>query len=99
MFVNPGVDGMIRQDMVYTEEGNVMITMGVNSYERAVEEAKKLVDEGILFLELCAGFGYRGVAMIKDAVDGAVHIGVVTFDYHPAIDNKSGDVAYLGTKG
>jgi len=100
MFVNPGIkNGMMRQDMVYTDDNDLMITIGVNNYERAVEEAKKLVEEGIVFLELCAGFGYRGVAMVKEAVDGAAHVGVVTFDYHPAMDNKSGDVRYLGAKG
>ena len=100
MFVNPGVkNGMIRQDMVYTENDDVMITIGVDSYERAAEEAKKLVEEGISFLELCAGFGFRGVAMVKEAVDGATHVGVVTFDFHPAMDNQSGDVKFLGAKG
>lgn len=98
MFVNPGVtDGVMRQEMVHSN--GMMITLGVDSYERAAEEAKKLVDEGIVLLELCGGFGYRGVAKIKEAVDGAIPVGVITFDHHPGYDHESGDVRWLGAKG
>ena len=55
MFVNPGVtEGVKRQEMIHGQ--GMMITLGVDSYERGVEEAKKLVEEGIVLLELCAHF-------------------------------------------
>jgi predicted methyltransferase len=98
MFVNREItEGVKRQEMTYGQ--SMMITLGVNSYEKAVEEAKKLVAEDIKLLELCGGFGYRGVGMIKEAVDGAIPVGVITFDHHPGYDHESGDVRWLGAKG
>ncbi|MHB8061724.1 MAG: DUF6506 family protein [Ruminiclostridium sp.] len=98
LFVNPGVtEGVKRQEMVHGQ--GIMITLGVDSYERAAEEAKKLVDEGIVLLELCGGFGDRGVAMIKDAVGGAIPVGVIRFDHHPGYNHESGDIRWLGAKG
>lgn len=51
----------------------------------------KLVDEGVKVIELCAGFGNEGVAVITRAVHGRARVGAVKFDCHPGLDFKSGD--------
>lgn len=65
----------------------------VPDYATAVKVAKKLAKEGTSFLELCAGFGHEGVALIKKAVP-EVTVGVVRFDVHPGNNNESGDSTY-----
>ncbi len=67
-----------------------MQVVGVGTYEEAVEVAKTLADAGADAIELCAGFGYEGTAMIKEAVPG-IPVGSVKFDFHPAMGWKSGD--------
>ena len=72
-----------------------LIVVGVQSYEEAVKAALELVNErGVAAIELCAGFGHRGVAMVSEAVGKKAAVGVVRFDHHPAIDNKSGDTVF-----
>ncbi len=68
-----------------------LITVGVKDYEQGCEVARKLCDEGIAVIELCAGFGSKGVAKITEAVEDKIPIGVVRFDIHPGLENKSGD--------
>ncbi|EHR77890.1 hypothetical protein OCC_03372 [Thermococcus litoralis DSM 5473] len=65
--------------------------VGVKNYDEACRIAKELVDEGIAAIELCGGFGHRGVAKIVEAVEGKVPVGVVRFDIHPGLEGKSGD--------
>ena len=48
-------------------------------------------DEGVKVIELCAGFGNEGVAVITRAVHGRARVGAVKFDCHPGLDFKSGD--------
>jgi hypothetical protein len=72
-----------------------MIIVGVKSYEEAVKASIELVKErGVTTIELCAGFGPRGVAMVSEAVGETASVGVVRFDHHPAIGFKSGDTAF-----
>ena len=72
-----------------------MIMLGVKSYEEAVKAALELVaDRGVTTIELCAGFGSRGVAMVSEAVGERASVGVVRFDHHPSINFKSGDAFY-----
>jgi len=68
-----------------------MTIIAVKDFEQAKEIALKLVKEGIKIIELCGGFGYKATAKIKDAVGDAAEIGVVRFDKHPGLNNKSGD--------
>lgn len=68
-----------------------LITIMVKDYNEAVEEAVKLVEEGYNAIELCAGFGNKGVEMISEAVSYKIPVGVVRFDNHPGLGNKSGD--------
>lgn len=90
MFINAAIEGVQRTVMEVGPQGE-MIMVGVDSYETAVAEAKKLVDEGIVALELCAGFGILGQAEIIKAVEGKCLVGAVRFDNHPAYDGLSGD--------
>lgn len=69
----------------------ILTTVGVSTYEEAVKKAKELVNEGTIAIELCAGFGVEGAAMVKKAVEGKAVVGVVRFDHHPAFNFKSGD--------
>lgn len=68
-----------------------LLTVMVKNYDEAVEVAVKLVNEGYSAIELCAGFGNKGVNMISEAISYKIPVGVVRFDNHPAFDNKSGD--------
>jgi hypothetical protein len=65
--------------------------VGVGSYAEGVEVARELVENGVKVIELCAGFGNEGVAMITRAVHGKAKVGAVKFDCHPGLDFKSGD--------
>lgn len=65
--------------------------VGVKNYDEACRIAKELVNKGIVAIELCGGFGHRGVAKIVEAVEGKVPVGVVRFDIHPGLEGKSGD--------
>ena len=47
--------------------------------------------KGCKAIELCAGFGYEGVARVKKAVGPDIAVGAVKFDCHPAFGYKSGD--------
>jgi hypothetical protein len=72
-----------------------MIVVGVSSYDMACVEASKLVDEGILMIELCGGFGTIGHAKVTEAVEGKIQVGVVRFDNHPGYNNQSGDARWF----
>ena len=72
-----------------------MIVVGVGSYKMACSEAKKLVEEGVLMIELCGGFGTIGHAKVTEAVEGKIQVGIVRFDNHPGYDNLSGDAKWL----
>ncbi len=95
MFVHKDItEGVRRQVMTY---GNSeMHTVGVNSYDKACEVAKMLVEEGVVMLELCGGFGGIGVARVIEAVESKIPVGVIRFDNHPGYNNESGDVRWLG---
>ncbi len=68
-----------------------LTVVGVKNYDEAESVAKELVKDGIAAIELCAGFGFEGVARISKAVEGKALVGVVRFDLHPAFDHQSGD--------
>lgn len=90
MFINAAINGTQRTVMEVGEQGE-MIMVGVDSYDTAVAEAKKLAEEGIVAIELCGGFGILGQAEIIKAVEGKCLVGAVRFDNHPAYDGISGD--------
>jgi hypothetical protein len=75
----------------FVSEAINLTVVGVSTYKEAVQVAKKLVEDGVGAIELCAGFGHEGVVEIKKAVNGKALVGVVRFDAHPGFNYKSGD--------
>lgn len=96
LFINAAI--LEPQRMVMDLGQGEMIVLGVGSYAMACIESKKLVEEGVLMIELCGGFGTIGHAMVTEAVDGKIQVGVVRFDNHPGYDNLSGDARWLPTQ-
>lgn len=90
MFIAPHADPLQHRQIVVTPEVEV-VTLAVDSYAMAEQVAAQLPAQGILAIELCAGFGSEGVARVKHAVGGQIPVGVVRFDFHPGLDFRSGD--------
>ena len=90
IFIAPEVD--FKQHRTGVDTPIVCLTVvGVKNYEEAQQVAIELVEQGVKALELCAGFGNEGVALVSKAVEGKAAVGAVRFDYHPGFDFKSGD--------
>ena len=94
MFIESAYAEKADRVVMNTSDGE-MIMVGVGSYDMACREAKKLVEEGVLMIELCGGFGTIGYAKVAQSVLGKVQVGVVRFDNHPGYDNLSGDAKWL----
>lgn len=77
-------------------ENVIMMFVGVGSYDMASKTALKLKDEGVGAIELCAGFGIQGHALIKEAVNSEIPIGAVRYDVYPGYGNISGDEKWIG---
>ena len=90
MFVAPEVDCKQHRTVIATPVVELSV-VGVKNYEEAVAIARELVDGGVNAIELCAGFGNEGTALIAKAVEGRAIVGAVRFDLHPAFDHQSGD--------
>jgi len=90
MFVAPEVDHRIHNTVMETPVVDLTI-VGVKNYSEAEAVAKELVSQGINAIELCAGFGNEGIAIVSKAVNGKASVGAVKFDYHPGFGFKSGD--------
>lgn len=90
IFVAPETDYKIHREMIETPALTLEV-VGVSNYTEGVQIAKELVDGGVKVLELCAGFGNEGIAMISKAVKGKASVGAIKFDHHPGFDFKSGD--------
>ena len=90
IFVAPEADPDTHRQWVKTPKVHLAV-VGVKDYAQAVATAKKLLADGINAIELCGGFGNKGVAMISQAVEGKIPVGVVRFDTHPGLGNVSGD--------
>ena len=90
MFVAPEADPIKHRTVVETPEVRLTV-VGVNNYQEAAKVAKELTEKGATAIELCAGFGYEGVAVVNNAVKDKAVVGVVRFDKHPGLEFKSGD--------
>lgn len=90
IFVAPEAEARKHRSVIETPKVELTV-VGVADYEDAAEEAKTLVDQGILAIELCGGFGIEGTAAVKKAVGNKAAVGVVRFDCHPGLNFKSGD--------
>ena len=80
-----------KQRAVIPSDTINMNVIGVKDYDQAEIVAKEMVEKGCQAIELCAGFGYEGVARVKKAVGPGIAVGAVNFDFHPAFGFKSGD--------
>lgn len=90
IFVAPGADPEKDRSVVVTP-GVELIAVGVPDYDSAEKIAVALVEEGVVAIELCGGFGHVGTARVVQAVQGKAAVGVVRFDVHPGLEGKSGD--------
>lgn len=93
LFLAGGADSAANRAVNVTPSVE-LLSVGVKDYADAAAVAKELVNEGYGAIELCGGFGHKGTAMIVDAVEGKAAVGVVRFDGHPGLDNKSGDLLF-----
>jgi len=93
IFIAPNADPSVHKSVIDTGEV-ILTTVGVNSYESAEQVAKELAEEGVTAFELCGGFGHKGTYLISEAVKGKGVVGVVRFDVHPGLGNKSGDEVF-----
>ena len=90
IFVAPETDKEIHRSVIETP-ALILNVVGVKNYTEGVEVAKEMADVGVKAIELCAGFGNEGTAMVAKAVRGKASVGSVKFDHHPGFDFKSGD--------
>ncbi|SMD12118.1 DUF6506 family protein [Sporomusa malonica] len=90
IFVAPEANSKQHRSVVTTPAVELTV-VGVSDYQSAVVAVKELVEQGIVAIELCGGFGHEGVAAVKKAVNKKAAVGVVRFDVHPGLDGKSGD--------
>ncbi|WP_370979518.1 DUF6506 family protein [Agaribacterium sp. ZY112] len=90
IFIAPKTSPVTHCSWVKTPEVEVK-TLAVKNYQEACEQVELLIEEGISAIELCAGFGHQGVALVTTAAQGKANIGVVRFDPHPCLGNTSGD--------
>lgn len=90
IFLAPQTDPSAHRSTVKTPTLD-LDAIAVPTYAEAVRVAKDLVDQGLGIIELCGGFGIRGTYVVKQAVGDRAKIGVVRFDGHPGLDDRSGD--------
>jgi len=90
IFVAPEADYNNHKANINTPIVNLSV-VGVKNYKEAQEVALQLVEEGVTAIELCAGFGSEGTALVAKAVGDKAIVGAVRFDLHPAFDHQSGD--------
>lgn len=80
------------QNFKSIELATMQITLvGANSYDDAIKKIQSLIEQGYTTIELCAGFGHQGVAIIQASLPNHISLGVVRFDLHPSLNMQSGD--------
>lgn len=90
IYIAPENDYKVHRAFIDSPVVNLTV-VGVKTYDQAEVIVKELVADGIVAIELCAGFGNDGVARLTKAAGGKAIIGVVRFDLHPAFNHQSGD--------
>ena len=70
VFVAPGVDPQVHRSTVETPQVE-LTAVAVKNYAEAVEVCQGLVDEGIVAIELCGGFGHIGVTCLNSGMSHA----------------------------
>jgi len=94
VFLAPNVDPKVHRQTIITPAVELTV-VAANNYIETIEVCKALVEEGIVAFELCGGYGNIGTGMIAEALKGKASVGVVRFDGHPGLENKSGDQIFL----
>ena len=74
IFMEDGIGDKAEKFRLETEEYNTSITFA-NSNEMAVEAAKEMVEQGVLFIELCSYFDLKKADEIAEAIGHKVPIG------------------------
>lgn len=90
IYIAPENDYKVHQAIIDSPVVKLTV-IGVKDYDEAEQVAIELVNNGIVAIELCAGFGNEGTARISKAVGNKALVGVVRFDLHPAFNHQSGD--------
>jgi NADH/NAD ratio-sensing transcriptional regulator Rex len=91
-FIYIAPENNYKEHKAFIDSPVVKLTVvGVQNYKEAQVVAKELVEEGITGIELCAGFGIEGTALVAKAVGDKAVVGAVRFDHHPDLGNQSGD--------
>jgi hypothetical protein len=93
IFIAPENDLKIHRAVIDSPVVKLSV-VGVKNYDEAQRVALQLVEEGITAIELCAGFGTEGTALVAKAVGDKAIVGVVRFDLHPAFNHQSGDTLF-----
>lgn len=93
LFLAAGAQPAEHRSVVRTPQVDLFV-VGVADYAQAESQARALVADGVVAIELCGGFGTAGTARIAAAVAGKAAIGVVRFDGHPGLGGKSGDTVF-----
>lgn len=73
----------------------VLTAIGVSTFEQGAAAAKEMVEAGNTVIELCGGFGIRGIWIVEQAVNEKARVRAVRFDIHPVLDNKGGDEVFI----
>lgn len=95
LFVAPDADPETHRQWILTPKVHLLV-IGVKDYAQAAQVAARAVAvDGIGAVELCGGFGHHGAAAVAQAVGEKIPVGVVRFDTHPGLGNRSGD-AFFG---
>jgi hypothetical protein len=93
IFLSPGADPSAHRAHLATTDVELTV-VGVENYAQAERVARGLVEEGIVAIELCGGFGNEGTARVARLVRGKAAVGAVRFDCHPGLEGKSGDLLF-----
>ena len=93
IFLSQDGNPELHHNEVITDNVSVT-TVAVRNYVEAASLATRLINQGIIAIELCGGFGIEGVAMVKQAVKESAVVGVVRFDFHPGLAHQSGDAIF-----
>lgn len=97
IYVAPGLNPAEQRAVIPSSDINMNV-VGCATYSEACQVAKEMVAKGCTAIELCAGFGNEGIAMIKKAVGPGIAVGAIKFDFHPAFGFRSGDEIFDDTK-
>jgi hypothetical protein len=94
LFVADGAESAKHRSWVKTPEVEILC-LAINNYSEIESIVEELITkEQCQAIELCGGFGHQAVGRVSKAAAGRALVGVVRFDTHPGLGNKSGDTMY-----